>query len=64
MSCMVYCEATYSNEISTVYDIFMNFFVIPREIQEINKQGIKISCGGGGGGSCKNHDKINIPCLF
>ena len=29
---LVYCGATYSNEITKVYDIFMNFFVVPREI--------------------------------
>ena len=38
---LVYCGATYSNETSRVYDILMNCFVIPREIQEINNRGSK-----------------------
>ena len=48
---LVYCGATYSNEISMayMYDIFMKFFVICREIREINKWGlgggVKISWG-------------------
>ena len=38
----------------------MNFFVIPREIQEINKRG-KITCGG----VSKNHEKnIRPPVYF
>ena len=38
----------------------MNFFVIPREIQEINKRG-KIICGG----VSKNHEKnIHSPVYF
>ena len=38
----------------------MNFFVIPREIQEINKRG-KIICGG----VSKNHEKnIHPPVYF
>ena len=32
-------RSAYSNQTSTVYGIFMNFFVIPREIQEINEWG-------------------------
>ena len=55
---LVYCGAAYSNQTSTVYDIFMNFFVIPREIQEINKQGLKISCKNQ---FCKNHEKVDAP---
>ena len=58
---LVYCGATYSNKISMayMYDIFMKFFVICREIREINKWGL----GGGGQnklGGCKNHKKINV----
>ena len=30
---------SHSDETSRVYDIFMNFFVIPHEIREINKHG-------------------------
>ena len=37
---LVYCGAAYTNETSRVYDLFMNFFVFPREIREINKRGV------------------------
>ena len=58
---LVYCGVAYSNETSTVYDVFMNFFVFPCEIREINKRGVKISCGG----SPKITKKINVsPRLF
>ena len=36
---LVYCGAAYTNETSRVYDLFMNFFVFPRELREINKRG-------------------------
>ena len=32
---LVNCGAAYTNETSRVYDIFMNFCVVPREIREI-----------------------------
>ena len=47
---LVYCGAAYTNETSRVYDLFMNFFVFPREIREINKTA---------GGVSKNYEKIN-----
>ena len=37
---LVYCGAAYTNETSRVYDLFMNFFIFPREIREINKRGL------------------------
>ena len=42
--------------------LFMSFFVIPREIREINKPGggVKISCGG----SAKITKKINVSPRF
>ena len=33
-------RTAYTNETSRVYDLFMNFFVFPREIREINKRGV------------------------
>ena len=45
---LVYCGAAYTNETSRVYDLFMNFFVFPREICEVNKTG---------GGVSKNYEK-------
>ena len=39
MLAFLYCGATYSNDTSIVYDIFMNFFVVPREFPEINERG-------------------------
>ena len=58
----MYCGAAYSNETSTVYVLFMSFFVIPREIREINKPGggVKISCGG----SAEITKKINVSPRF
>ena len=45
---LVYYGASYTNQTSRVYDIFMNFCVATREIREINKWGGgKISCVGG-----------------
>ena len=54
---LVYCGAAYTNETSRVYDLFMNFFVFPREIRELNKTG---------GGVSKNYEKINAapPVYF
>ena len=56
---LVYYGASYTNQTSRVYDIFMNFCVATREIREINKRG-----GGGQNklqGVSKNHEKINVP---
>ena len=35
---LVYYGAAYTNETSRVYDLFMNFFLFPREMREINKR--------------------------
>ena len=56
----MYCGAAYSNETSTVYVLFMNFFVIPREINKPGGGGVKISCGR----SAKITKKINVSPRF
>ena len=52
---LAYCGATYTNKTLRVYDLFMNFFVFPPEIREINKTG---------GGVSKNYEKINAPPVY
>ena len=62
----MYCGAAYTNETSRVYDIFMNFCVVPREMREIYKrgEGAQNKLRGGGGGVQKSRKNICSPPIY